>query len=152
MVQVLSDHPDQWQLLREQPDLAPRAVDELMRHSPIIFGTIRVASEDVELCGLTIPAGTLVNVNTSAANRDPAVFADPARLDVTREIGPTAMLTFGGGVHYCLGVHLAKMELAEALRVLTQRMASVRVTAPVEWKPVVGISGPVALAIEFDAA
>ena len=61
-----------------------------------------------------MPAGTLVIVNTAAANRDPAVYDDPDRLDITRE-GPATMLTFGGGIHYCLGAHLARLELAEAL-------------------------------------
>ena len=85
-----------------------------MRHSPIVFATMRVAVEDVELGGVLIPAGTLVIANTAAANRDPAVYDDPDRLDITRE-APPAMLTFGGGVHYCLGAHLARLELAEAL-------------------------------------
>jgi cytochrome P450 len=152
MVQVFCDHPGQWQLLRERPELAPAAVEEVMRHSPIIFATIRVAAEDVELSGVTIPAGTFVSVNTSAANRDPSVFPDPARFDVTREIPATAMLTFGGGIHYCLGVHLAKMELAEALVTLGRRWRTVRQAEPVEWKSVIGISGPVTLPVEFEVA
>lgn len=150
MVQVFSAHPEQWQLVRERPELAAAAVEEVMRHSPIIFGTLRVAAEDVELCGVTIPAGTAVSVNTSAANRDPAVFPDPDRFDITRDVQQASMLTFGGGIHYCLGVHLAKAELAEALVTLTQRMSDVRLTSTPEWKPVLGISGPISLPIEFD--
>ena len=152
MVQVFCEHPDQWQIVRERPELAAAAVEEVMRHSPIIFATIRVAAEDVELCGVTIPAGTFVSVNTAAANRDPAMFDDPATFDVTREIPAAAMLTFGGGIHYCLGVHLAKTELAEALVTLSQRWKSVRQAAPTEWKPVIGISGPISLPVEFDLA
>jgi cytochrome P450 len=120
-VQVLCDHPDQWALLAEHPELAPRAVEELMRHTPAIFGAMRKAVEDVELGGVVIPAGTLVIANTAAANRDPAVYDDPDRLDITRE-NPPAMLTFGGGIHYCLGAHLARAELAQALAVMTRRM------------------------------
>ena len=120
-VQVLCDHPDQWALLAEHPELAPNAVEETMRHSPVVFATLRVAVDDVELGGVLIPAGTLVIANTGAANRDPAVYPDPDRLDITRE-APPAMLTFGGGVHYCLGSHLARLELAEALTVITRRM------------------------------
>ena len=101
-VQVLCDHPDQWALLAEHPELAPNAVEETMRHSPVVFATMRIAVDDVELGGVLIPAGTLVIANTAAANRDPAVYDDPDRLDITRE-APPAMLTFGGGVHYCLG-------------------------------------------------
>jgi cytochrome P450 len=148
-VHVLCDHPDQWALLAEHPELAPNAVEETMRHSPIAFGSFRTADEDVELAGVTIPAGTLVIPNTAAANRDPAVFDDPDRLDITREVAPS-ILTFGGGMHYCLGTHLARLELAEALALMTQRMRNVRRTGPAPWKPLTGLSGPVTLPIEFD--
>ena len=72
-----------------------------------------------------IPAGTFVMVNTSAANRDPEVFDDPDRLDITRQ-GAAPMQTFGAGAHYCLGANLARRELAEALVVMTRRMRNVR--------------------------
>ena len=136
-VQDLCDHPKQWALLAEHPELAPQAVEELMRHRPVIFATIRKAVEDVELDGVRVPAGTHVMVNTAAANRDPAVFDDPDRLDITRE-GPAAMLTFGGGIHYCLGAHLARAELAEALTVITRRMPNPRRSGPAPWKPLIG--------------
>ncbi|MDT5170534.1 MAG: hypothetical protein QOD02_3869 [Mycobacterium sp.] len=148
-VQDLCDHPKQWALLAEHPELAPQAVEELMRHSPVIFGTIRKAVVDVELDGVTVPAGTIVMVNTAAANRDPAVFDDPDRLDITRE-GPASMLTFGGGIHYCLGAHLARAELAEALTMMTRRMPNARPSGPGPWKPLLGITGPTTLPIEFD--
>ena len=109
-VQVFCEHPGQWALLAEHPELAPRAVEEAMRYSPVIFTTMRTAVEDIELGGFTLPAGTLVIANTAAANRDPAVYPDPDRFDITRENAP-AMLTFGGGIHYCLGAHLARIEL-----------------------------------------
>jgi len=146
----LCDHPEQWALLAEHPELAPQAVEELMRHSPVIFATMRKAVEDVELGGVRVPAGTLVIVNTAAANRDPAVYDDPDCLDITRE-GPATMPTFGGGIHYCLGAHLARLELAEALRVITQRMPNPHRTGPAPWKPLEGITGPTTLPIEFDA-
>ena len=149
-VQDLCDHPKQWALLAEHPELAPQAVDELMRHSPVIFGTMRKAVEDVELGGVLVPAGAHVIVNTAAANRDPDVYDDPDRLDITRE-APTTMLTFGGGIHYCLGAHLARAELAEALTVITRRMPNPRRRGPAPWKPLVGITGPTSLPIEFDA-
>jgi cytochrome P450 len=149
-VQDLCDHPKQWALLAEHPELAPRAVEELMRHNPVIFGTVRQAVEDIELDGATVPAGTHLIVNTAAANRDPAVYDDPDRLDITRE-GPATMLTFGGGIHYCLGAHLARAELAEALTVITRRMPNPRRSGPAPWKPLMGITGPTTLPIEFDA-
>jgi cytochrome P450 len=150
-VHVLCDHPDQWALLAEHPDLAPRAVEELMRHSPVAIGAMRVAVDDVEIGGLFIPAGTFLILNTAAANRDPAVYDDPDRLDITRE-KPPAMLTFGGGVHYCLGAHLARIELAEALIVITQRMPNPRRVGPAPWRPLTEMSGPITLPIEFDTA
>ncbi|MGH7735320.1 MAG: cytochrome P450, partial [Gemmatimonadales bacterium] len=148
--QALCDHPDQWALLGKHPELASNAVHELMRYYPIVFGTIRKTAEDVELAGVTIPAGTLVLANTASANRDPAAYNDPDRLDITRE-GPPAVLTFGGGVHYCLGVHLAKLELAEALTVITRRMPNPHRSGPAPWKAISGITGPTTLPIEFDA-
>jgi cytochrome P450 len=120
-----------------------------MRYYPIIFGTIRQAADDTELAGVCIPAGTAVLANTAAANRDPDVYSNPDRVDITRE-DPPAMLAFGGGVHYCLGSHLARLELTEALRVITQRMPNPRRTAPAPWKAISGISGPATLPLEFD--
>lgn len=150
-VQALCDHPEQWALLAARPELAANAVEETARHSPIGAATMRTAIEDVVLDGVHIPAGTLVLLNAASANRDPAVFDDPDRLDITRE-HPRAMLTFGGGEHYCLGVHLAKLELAEALVVMTSRMPNPRRVGPAPWKSLTGISGPESLVIEFDRA
>jgi len=148
-VQVLCEHPEQWELLRRRPELAMRAVEETMRHSPIVCGTLRLVAEDAELAGHTFPAGTAVLLNTLAANRDPAVYDDPDRVDITREEAP-AILTFGGGAHYCLGANLARREIAEALNVLTRRMLNPRTAGPAPWKPMVTLSGPKTLPIEFD--
>jgi cytochrome P450 len=148
-VQVLCEHPDQWALLAQRPELAANAVEETIRHCPVTFRAPRTAVEDVELAGVVIPAGTLVIANTAAANRDPAVYEDPDRLDITRQ-APPAMLTFGGGAHYCLGANLARLELAEALKVMTQRMPSPHRTGPAPWKPLTTLSGPTTLPIKFD--
>ena len=148
-VHVLCDHPEQWALLGREPELAANAVEETMRHSPIAFGALRTALEDVEIAGVMIPAGTLIVANTAAANRDPAVYDDPDRLDITRE-GAPAMQTFGAGMHYCLGANLARLELAEALAVIAQRMPNARRTGPAPWKPLTSLSGPITLPIEFD--
>lgn len=149
-VHVLCDHPDQWTLLAEHPELAPNAVEETMRHAPIAFGTLRTALDDVELCGVVIPAGTLVIANTGAANRDPAAYEDPDRLDITRK-GAPPMQTFGAGMHYCLGANLARLELAEALTIMTRRMPNARRTGAAPWKPLTALSGPATLHIEFDS-
>jgi cytochrome P450 len=146
----LCDHPEQWALLAEHPELAPQAVEELMRHSPGIFTAMRIATEDVQLGEVTIPAGTFVLPNVASANRDPAVYDDPDRLDITRT-NPQAPLSFGGGIHHCLGAHLARLELAEALTLITRRMPNPRRAGTAPWKPLVGITGPTTLPIEFDA-
>ena len=148
-IQALCDHPDQWELLSRHPELAAAAVEETMRHSPIAWGTLRVALEDVELDGVMIPAGTLVVANTASANRDPAVYDHPERLDITRKDAP-AMQTFGAGMHYCLGANLARLELAEALTLMTRRMPNARRAGPAPWKPLTALTGPLTLPIEFD--
>ena len=148
-VHVLCEHPEQWGLLQARPELAMRAVEETMRHSPIACGTLRLVAEDAELDGYLFPAGTMVLVNTAAANRDPAVYEDPDRVDITRA-GAPPILTFGGGVHYCLGANLARREIAEALNVIAARLLNPRTAGPVPWKPMVSLSGPKSLPIEFD--
>ena len=148
-IQVLCEHPDQWEMLRDHPDLAMRAVEESMRHSPAVCGTPRTVNQDVEFCGYIFPAGTFVMVNTFAANRDPGVYGDADRFDITREDAP-AILTFGGGVHYCLGANLARLELAEALAILAKRLPTVRRAGVAPWKPMLGMTGPTSLPVEFD--
>jgi cytochrome P450 len=147
-VGVLCEHVDQWTLLAERPELAANAVEETMRHSPIACGTLRVVADETELAGVVFPAGTMVLVNTFAANRDRTVYDDPDRVDISRE-GVPAVLTFGGGMHYCLGANLARLELAEALKILTKRMPEPSRTGPAPWKPMMGLSGPRTLPIEF---
>ena len=148
-MQVLCDHPDQWALLREQPDLAMRAVEETMRHSPSMCSTVRSVTTDTTIGDYTFPAGTFILVNTYAANRDATIYEDPARFDIARE-APPPILTFGGGVHYCLGANLARRELAEALKILSRRLLNPRRGEFPPWKPLLGMSGPTSLPIEFD--
>lgn len=147
-VYALTDHPEQWELLTEHPELVGNAVEETMRHSPVAFGAIRVVTEDVELAGVVIPQGTLVLLNTAAANRDPAAYDDPDRLDITRT-GVPPMQTFGGGMHLCLGANLARLELTEALAAMSRYMPDVRRAGPAPWKPLSSLSGPVTLPVEF---
>lgn len=147
-MQVLLDHPEQWALLHGHPELAMSAVEESMRHSPAVCNTVRTVNEDVELGGYTFPRDTYIFVNSFAANRDPATYSDPDRLDITRK-GAPAVLTFGGGVHYCLGANLARLELAEGLKILARRMPDARRVGPAPWKPMLGMSGPTSLPVEF---
>ncbi len=147
-MQVLLDHPDQWALLRDHPELAMAAVEESMRHSPAVCNTVRTVHEDVELGGYTFPKDTYIFVNSFAANRDPDIYQDADRFDITRK-GAPAVLTFGGGVHYCLGANLARLELAEGLKILARRMPDARRVGPAPWKPMLGMSGPTSLPVEF---
>ncbi|OBB64502.1 cytochrome P450 [Mycobacterium sp. 852014-50255_SCH5639931] len=147
---VLCDHPDQLALLRDHPDLAMRAVEECMRHSPAVCATLRMALEDVTFADYTFPAGTFISVNTFAANCDPEIYPQPDRFDISRD-DPPPILTFGGGAHYCLGANLARAELAGALKILARRIPNPRRLATSRWKPMLGLSGPLDLDIEFDA-
>jgi len=88
--------------------------------------------------------------SSSTEKRKKAVYEEPDRLDITRE-GAPPMLTFGGGVHYCLGANLARIELSQALAVMAHRMLDLRRAGPAPWKPLSGITGPTTLLIEFDA-
>lgn len=149
-VQVLCEHPEQWAKLRDHPELAMQAVEESMRHSPAACIVPRAAVDDVEFGGYLFPAGTFVLANTFAANRDPAIYDEADRFDITRNDVPP-ILTFGGGAHYCLGANLARRELAEALTVLTHRLSAVHRAGPAPWKPLLGMTGPTTLPIEFTA-
>lgn len=146
---VLTAHPDQWRLLVDDPDLASGAVEETMRYLGAVQGTMRVAAEDIEYRDVVFPAGTLVSLSLAAANRDPQEFNDPNRIDVTRR-GPAAQMTFGSGLHYCLGANLARAELQVALRYVAERMPRLAMAGTVEWKPeTFGIWGPARLPLRW---
>ncbi|PXX07014.1 cytochrome P450 [Mycolicibacterium moriokaense] len=87
--------------------------------------------------------------NTAAANRDPEVFSDADRFDITRD-NTVGTLSFGSGAHYCLGSHLARLELTQGLTVMSQRMPNLHRTGPAPWPSMVGVTGPVSVPIEFD--
>jgi cytochrome P450 len=128
---TLLHYPDELARLKADPDAIATAVEELMRFAQIVTGGTnvpRVTTEEVELGGVTLPAGAVVLPALSAANRDPAVFEAPDRLDLSRAENPH--LSFGAGVHHCLGAQLARMELREALGGLLRRIPDVRVAVP----------------------
>ena len=117
---ALLAHPDQMQALRDDPSLMPSATDEMIRWaSPVLyFG--RTVTHDVELGGVTIPAGERVVLWYPSGNRDDTVFSDPFRFDVRRS--PNPHVSFGGGgPHYCLGANLAKKEVSVLMRLLLDR-------------------------------
>jgi cytochrome P450 len=150
-VALFAEHPAQWELLARSPELAPRAVEESMRYLGAVRATVRFASEDVVYRDVLFPQGTIVSTSLAGANRDPEVWEEPDEFDITQERG-TVQMTFGSGIHFCLGAALARAELQEALPLLAQRMPGLARTGPVEWKPAnFGIWGPAKLPIRFDA-
>jgi cytochrome P450 len=125
---LLLDHPEQAAAIRDDPDVVPGAVEELLRYvSPVQFAPRRVALEDVAIGGVVIRKGEGVFALNPAANRDPAVFDDPDRLDVRRDA--SHHLAFGFGIHQCLGQMLARVELQVVLPLLLQRLPNLRVAA-----------------------
>jgi cytochrome P450 len=151
-VALFADHPDQWTLLAERPELAPRAVEECMRYFGAVRGTARFASCDIEYRNVLFPAGTFISVGLAEGNRDSAVFANPEAFDITSTAPSQPQLTFGAGIHYCLGAALARAELQEALPLLAQRMPKLAVDGDITWKPEgVGIFGPARMPITFAA-
>lgn len=133
-IRLLHDHPDQLALLRQDPTLWANATDEILRYDPPVLLTGRIASQETEVAGTTIPAGGLVTTVLAAANRDPKVFADPARFDVTRE-NAKEHVSFSAGRHYCLGAALARMEGEVGLRMFFERFPDVRLEPGAQRRP-----------------
>lgn len=151
-VSLFAEHPDQWALLAERPELAGRAVEETMRYFGAVRGTMRFASTDIEYRDVLFPTGTFIGIGLADANRQASVFADPDVFDITKPAPEQPQLTFGSGIHYCLGASLARAELQEALPLLAQRMPDLRVDGRITWKPDgVGIFGPNHMPITFAA-
>src|SRR5580704_13592301 len=150
-VALFTEYPDQWALLAERPELAGRAVEESMRYLGAVRGTARFAAEDVVYRDVLFPQGTLVATSLAGANRDPEAFDDPDVFDITRERS-TAQMTFGSGIHFCMGAALARAELQEALPLLARRMPGLRRAGDIEWKPSsFGIWGPARLPLTFES-
>lgn len=144
-------HPGQWELLAARPELAADAAEEVVRYCPsALLGVPRIAKVPIELKDLTLAAGSCVLPVTGSANRDETVFDRPDVLDITRP--RTAHLTFGGGIHYCLGAVLARVELTEALPRLAARIHRPRAAAPGTWlPPTEAVYGPLSLPIRYTA-
>ncbi len=117
------EHPDQWRLLRSRPDLVGNAVEECLRFDGPIVATMRVTREPTRFGEVIIPDDRPVMCFLAAANRDPEHFPDPDRFDITRP--DIDHLAFGGGVHFCLGAHLARMEAQEAFAGMAARFEEV---------------------------
>jgi cytochrome P450 len=143
-LRLFADHPDQWEQLAAEPELAPKAVDEVLRFEPITPFTARIAMQDVEYRDVTFPEGTVVLVCAFTGNRD----GEPDAFDITAERRGKP-LTFGAGVHYCLGANLARAELQEALTFLAPRMPGLTLDGEPAYGTIDGIYGLDALPVRW---
>jgi cytochrome P450 len=146
-LRLFAEHPEQWAMLGEDPELAPKAVEEIVRFEPITPFTARIAMEDVTYRDVTFPQDTIVLVCAHTGNRDPDTYTDPDRFDITRD--QARVLTFGAGPHYCLGVNLAKAEMQEALAHLAPRMPDLRLAGEPAYGTIDGIYGLDALPLRW---
>jgi cytochrome P450 len=152
-VRLLAEHPDQWALLEGEPELAQAAVDEALRFEPITPFTARMTTEELVFRDVTFPEGTIVMVCTFTANRDLQESERGAgganSFDITAQRGSVRELTFGAGVHYCVGANLARAELGEALAFLAQNVRGLELDGEPELETITGIYGLSQLPIRF---
>ncbi|MEA2334381.1 MAG: hypothetical protein QOG40_871 [Solirubrobacteraceae bacterium] len=154
-VRLLAEHPEQWELLAEDPSLAERAVEEALRYEPITPFTARILTEQVSYRDVTFPEGTVVMVCAFTGNRDledeEAGSRGADSFDITADRGRARPLTFGAGVHYCLGANLARVELQEGLAFLAEHLHDLRLDGEPVFEGVSGIYGLAELPIAFTA-
>ncbi len=157
-VRLLAEHPDQWQLLGERPELAAQAVEEALRFEPITPFTARILVEEVTFRDVTFPAGTIVMVCAFTGNRDlpggdgaAEAGGDPDEFNIVAERDRARVLTFGAGVHFCVGANLARVELQEALAFLAPRMQGLELAGEPVFEGITGIYGLAELPLRFAA-
>jgi len=145
---ALLRHPDQWALLQREPERIPNAVEELLRFDSPVQLTSRLVKEDGELEGRPLRRGEQLVLLLGAANRDPEAFPEPDRLDVTRE--NVRHLSFGHGIHFCLGAQLARLEAALTFQALLERFPRLALAGDaVTWRPNTVLRGPQALPLRY---
>ena len=141
---TLLRHPDQLAKLRARLELMPSAVEEMLRFESPANVVARITRTPVHISGVDIPAGELLYCLTGAANRDPAVFTNPQQFDIERT--PNPHLSFGGGVHYCIGAPLARLEAAVAFEALLSRFPHLQLAhSQVQWRSLINLRGLTAL-------
>jgi len=148
---ALLEYPDQLQWLHDNPGMIDRAIEELLRYgNPVEHGTNRFVTEDVTLHGVTIPKSSPVLLMLASANRDDTVFVDADRLDLTRH--PNRHVSFGLGIHYCVGAPLARMEGKIAINALVQRFPNLKLMVKPEqvaWRTAVAVRGVKTLPVQL---
>lgn len=138
-IRLFAEHPDQWELLANKPELAGRAVEEALRFEPITPFTARILTEEVEFRDTTFPAGTVIMVCAFTGNREGA--GGPDEFSITAERDTARLMTFGAGIHFCVGANLARAEMEEALAYLAPRMPSLQLAGEPEFGTIQGIYG-----------
>ncbi|OBF97538.1 cytochrome [Mycobacterium sp. 852014-52450_SCH5900713] len=150
MFDTLARHPDQYDLIRNNPDLIPLAVEEQLRVTTPIQNLYRYTRADYRIGDVTIPTGSRVLLSFGAANRDPTAFDDPDEYRADRD--PRAHVAFGYGAHMCLGAPLARMEAQAVLRQLVTRVARITPAGPTQWSSHSSLRGPTRLPIRLTPA
>lgn len=154
-MRLLMEHPDQYQALVDDPALIPDAIEEILRYNPAVIAFRRTAMEDVELGGQKITRGERVQLFYGAASADESLFADPDRFDITRsqrEDVRNEHRAFGIGEHFCMGSHLARLELQIIFEEITRRIRNPRLNGEINWLRSNFINGIKTMPIAFDAA
>jgi pimeloyl-[acyl-carrier protein] synthase len=145
---ALLRHPDQMEKLKREPAIIQSAIEELLRYDTPVQQIARMATENVEIGGKTIRSGERVILCPGAANRDPAQFTDPNKLDIAR--AENCHLAFSSGIHYCLGAALARVQGQIAINTLVQRLPDLKLhTDILEWREHIAIRGLKALPVTF---
>jgi cytochrome P450 len=147
-VRLLADHPDQWEVLRSDPrGLALAAVEEALRYEPITPITARITVAEVDHRGVTFPAGTIVLVSAWHANRE---GIEHDSFDIAADRPRARVLTFGAGIHYCVGANLARAEMQEGVAFLAERVRALRLAGEPEFGTPSGIYGLESLPLELE--
>jgi cytochrome P450 len=123
-IRCFDEHPEVMEQLRSQPELMPRAIEEVLRYASPVWRLVRAAKMDVTMDGVTIPAGELIFAWVSAANRDEEQFPEPKRFDITRS--PNKHVAFGHGIHFCIGAPLSRLEASIALPMMLEQLPGLR--------------------------
>ncbi|WP_191579113.1 cytochrome P450/oxidoreductase [Achromobacter insolitus] len=151
-IKLLLQHPQAWREICEDPDLIPNAVEECLRHNGSVAAWRRLATRDVEIAGVAIPAGSKLLIVTSSANHDEGQFEDADLFDIRRE-NASDQLTFGYGSHQCMGKNLARMEMQIFLEELTRRLPHLKLAEQAfTYVPNTSFRGPEHLWVEWDPA
>ncbi len=149
-LRLFAEHPEQWETLAREPDLAGQAVQETLRFEPVTPFSARIVEREMVFRDITFPPGTIVMVCAFTGNRDIDAEVPPESFDIAAERPRARNLTFGAGIHYCVGANLAQAELEEALAFLAPRMRNLRLDGEPAYGSITGIYGLSSLPVSFE--